>query len=127
MVIAIFVIAVGCSKKINTSKFAGVWSGSYSSEIINISTSFDTGMLHITIDANNNNAIGTLQSLRGGATTMKGVIDPSSGTISMVKFGENNGITIFLEGLNGNLLVDAGSGALTFPWATASRWQATKN
>ena len=120
---------IGCSKNTGTSKFVGTWRGNYSSTMIITNPSvFDTGTLQITIDADHS-AIGTLQSLHGGAPTiMKGTVDISSGVISMSKYAEGNyGIIVFLEGLNGNLSVDSGSGTLTFPWAAISSWQATRN
>ena len=111
-----------------TAKFAGTWSGSYTSTIIATTpAAFDTGTLHITVDAGNS-ATAILQSLHGGVpTTMKGKVDPS-GTVSLSKYGEGgNGIIVFLGGLDGNLSADSGNGTLTFPWATTSTWRVRKN
>lgn len=111
------------------SKYAGTWSGSYSSTIIATNpNTFDTGTLQIVVDANNG-VTGTLQSLHGGApAVMKGGVDPSSGTISLSEYGKGDyGIDVFLAGLNGNLTVESGNGMLVFPWATRSKWQAAKN
>ena len=121
------IAAIGCSKKTDVSKFAGAWNGSYNSAIITL-TGSDTGTVHIVVDANNN-ATGTLQSLRGGTpSVMKGKVDPSSGAISITAYGEENyGVTIFLEALTGTLSGNAGSGTLAFPWATTSEWRATRN
>ena len=129
MVALLLLTAIGCSKHGGGSKFAGTWSGSYNSTIIATNPpAFDTGTLHIAIDASNN-ATGTLQSLRGGASTiMKGTLNPSSGALSIAHYGEgDDGIMVFLLGCNGILSVDAGSGTLTFPWATTSVWRVTKN
>lgn len=129
-IVTLFLVtAIGCSKNSGTSKFAGSWSGSYRSTMKLISPPVpDSGTVYITVDANNS-ATGTLQSLYGGSLTiMTGTVDPSSGAISLYKYGEGNyGIMTFLEALNGNLSGNSGSGTLAFPWATTSEWQATKN
>jgi hypothetical protein len=127
--ILFFITAIACSKNTGTSKFAGTWSGTYSSAMTLINPPvFDTGTVQIAVGANNS-ATGTLQSLHGGTQIiMKGTVDPSSGSISLFEYGVGNyGANIFLEGLNGNLSADQGGGNLTFPWATTSRWWATKN
>jgi hypothetical protein len=129
VVILIFICAIGCSKDTGASKFAGTWSGSYSStRIITNPPDFDTGTLRLVVDANNS-ATGTLQSIKLGDTTiMTGTVDPSSGTISLFKYGEGNyGIAIFLIGLNGYLSDGSGSGTLAFPWASTSNWRVIKN
>jgi hypothetical protein len=128
-VILLFITAISCSKNTGSSKFEGAWSGSYSStRIISNPPFFDTGTLHLAVDANNS-VTATLQSfLIGDTIIIKGTVDPSSGAMSLYKYGEGNyGIMIFLEALNGNLSVDSGSGTLAFPWASTSEWRAAKN
>lgn len=127
--ILFLISAVGCSKSADRSKFAGSWSGSYSTTIIATHPpTFDTGTVHITVGADNS-ATGTMQSLHGGVPSMmKGAVDPSTGIISLSQYGDGDyGISVFLVGLNGNLSIDTGSGTLAFPWATTSKWRATKN
>jgi hypothetical protein len=124
----LLIFAAGCAKSNGESKYAGHWSGTYSSTILNTNPAdFDTGTVFITVDAKNN-AICTLQSLTGGTSVLKGSVDPGTGVISTSKYGEGDyGITVFLEGLGGNLSTNSGSGTLGFPWATRSSWQAAKN
>lgn len=125
--ILFLIAAIGCTKHTATSKFAGAWSGSYSSRLVGINPPiFDTGSLHITVDGNNS-ATGTLQSLQGGTPTiMKGTVDPSSGAIS-IGTGNVGGDPLVFFGLSGTLSLDSGSGTLGYPWATTSGWWATKN
>jgi len=91
---------LGCSKNTARSRFAGTWIGTYSSSIKNITPpDSDSGSVQIVVD-NSNNATGTLQSIHGWTTIMKGKVDPSSGTISISKSGEGDyGMITFLEGL----------------------------
>ena len=113
-IVALFLItAISCSKKTATSQFAGTWTGTYSSRLVEPNPPiFDTGTLKIVVDANNS-ATGNLLSLQGGAPTiMKGTVDPSSGAIS-IGTGE----------VGGNPLVFT----LGYPWATTSGWWVTKN
>lgn len=132
IVIPLLIVAASCSKFKSTSHptasaFEGVWTGTYSSTML-ATPGFDTGTVQITIDAGNN-ATATLQSLHGGnPAIMKGPVDPSTGVISVACYGQGtDGVVVFLEGLNGSLAIDSGSGTIAFPWATASRWQAGKN
>jgi hypothetical protein len=127
--ILLLMTATSCSKNMGASKYAGSWSGSYSTMVTATYPPYlDTGSLLITVDAKNN-ATGILQPLRGGMPAkLQGTVSPASGTISMSEHGiGNDGANVFLEGLNGNLSMDSANGTLTFPWATASRWQAIKN
>lgn len=121
------ITVISCSKHTATSKFAGAWSGTYSSRLVEINPPiFDTGTLKITVDANNN-AAGTLQSLQGGSpTSMHGTVDPSSGAISIGTGNVGGNPNVFF-GLSGTLSLDTGSGILGYPWATTSGWWATKN
>ena len=125
--ILFLITATGCSRSTNTSKFAGNWSGTYSSRLVEINPPiFDTGSLTIAVDANNS-ATGTLQSLHGGAPTiMKGTVDPSSGAIS-IGTGNVGGNQFAVFGLGGTLSADSGTGTLGYPWAITSGWWATKN
>jgi hypothetical protein len=127
VVILFLITAISCSKKTASSKFAGAWSGTYSSRLVEVNPPiFDTGTLKITVDANNS-ATGTLQSLHGGSPTiMHGTVDPSSGAISMGT-GNIEGNPLVFFGLGGTLSTDSGSGTLGYPWATTSGWWATKN
>jgi hypothetical protein len=121
--ILLLITAISCSKHTATSKFAGTWSGTYSSRLVEANAPiFDTGTLKIVVDANNS-ATGTLHSLKGGSTTiMHGTVDPSSGAISI---GTGNVMVVF--GLGGTLSTNTGSGALGYPWATTSGWWVSKN
>jgi hypothetical protein len=128
-IVGLFLItAAGCAKSNGASKYAGHWSGTYSSTILSTNpANFDTGTVFIAVDANSN-AICTLQSLNGGTSVLKGSVDPGTGVISTSKYGEGDyGSTVFLEGLGGDLSADSGSGTLGFPWASRSNWQAAKN
>jgi hypothetical protein len=127
VVILFLITAISCSKKTATSKFAGAWSGTYSSRLVMPNPPvFDTGTLTIAVDANNS-ATGSLQSLHGGTPTiMKGTVDPSSGVIS-IGTGEVGGNPNVFFGLSGTLSTDSGTGILGYPWATTSGWWATKN
>ena len=126
LVVLLFLIsAVSCSKKTATSQFAGTWSGTYSSRLVEINPPiFDTGTLKIVVDANNT-ATGTLQSLHGGSPTiMHGTVDPSSGAISI---GTEGGNVMAFFGLGGTLSTNSGTGTLGYPWATTSGWWVSKN
>jgi hypothetical protein len=124
--ILLLITAMGCSKHTATSKFAGVWSGTYSSRLVEPNPPiFDTGTLKITVDGNNS-ATGTLQSLQGGSPTiMHGTVDPSSGAISISTGDEGGNVNVFF-GLGGTLSSDSGSGTLGYPWATTSGWWVSK-
>lgn len=127
VVILLLITAISCSKKTATSKFAGTWSGTYSSRLVEVNPPlFDTGTLKIVVDASNS-ATGTLQSLRGGSpTSMHGTVDPSSGAISIGTGDEGGNVNVFF-GLSGTLSADTGTGVLGYPWATTSGWWATRN
>jgi hypothetical protein len=125
--ILLLLTALGCTKHTSTSKFAGAWSGTYSSRLVMSNPPmFDTGTLKITVDANNS-ATGTMQSLKGGSPTiMHGTVDPTSGAISMGT-GNPGGNAMVFFGLGGTLSTDSGSGTLGYPWATISGWWVSKN
>jgi hypothetical protein len=127
--ILFLITAVGCSKHTATSIFAGTWSGTYSSRLVEANPPiFDTGTLTIVVNANNS-ATGTLQSLHGGSpTSMHGTVDPSSGAISIGTGNEGGNVNVFF-GLGGTLSTSSGTGTgtLGYPWATTSGWWATKN
>jgi hypothetical protein len=127
VVILLLISALSCSKKTATSQFAGTWSGTYSSRLVEINPPiFDTGTLKIIVAANNG-ATGTLQSLHGGSPTiMHGTVDPSSGAIS-IGTGNPGGNVMAFFGLGGTLSTDTGSGTLGYPWATTSGWWVSKN
>jgi hypothetical protein len=126
--ILLLITAISCSKHTATSKFAGTWSGTYSSRLVEINPPiFDTGTLKIVVDANNSTT-GTLQSLQGGSpTTMHGTVDPSSGEIS-IGIGNPGGNVMVFFGLGGTLSTSSGtgSGTLGYPWATTSGWWVSK-
>jgi len=127
VVILFLITAISCSKKTANSIFAGTWSGTYSSRLVETNPPiFDTGTLKIVVDANNS-ATGTLQSLQGGSpTTMHGTVDPSSGAISISTGDVGGNVNVFF-GLGGTLSTDSGSGTLGYPWATTSGWWVSKN
>jgi hypothetical protein len=127
VVILLLITAISCSKKTATSQFAGTWSGTYSSRLVEINPPiFDTGTLKIVVDANNG-ATGTLQSLHGGSPIiMHGTVDPSSGAISIGIGNPGGNVMVFFE-LSGTLSTDSGAGTLGYPWATTSGWWASKN
>jgi hypothetical protein len=127
VVILFLIFAISCSKKTATSQFAGTWSGTYSSRLVEVNPPiFDSGTLKIVVDANNS-ATGTLQSLHGGSPTiMHGTVDPSSGAIS-IGIGNPGGNVMVFFGLGGTLSTDTGSGTLGYPWATTSGWWVSKN
>ena len=127
IILLLIITAIGCSKNTGMLKIVSTWSGTYSSTIKNLPQDFDSGTLNITVYANNS-ATGTLQSINGYAPViLKGAVN-SSGDISISKYGEGDfGMTVFLESLNGKLYVDSAGGILSFPWASTSQWQATKN
>jgi hypothetical protein len=127
VVILFLISAISCSKKTATSKFAGTWSGTYSSRLVEANPPlFDTGTLKIVVDANNS-ATGTLQSLQGGSPIiMHGPVDPSSGAIS-ISTGDTGGSIYAVFGLGGTLSTESGSGSLGYPWATTSGWWVSKN
>jgi hypothetical protein len=98
VIILLLITAISCSRKTASSKFAGTWSGTYSSRLIEANPPlFDTGTLKIVVDANNS-ATGTLQSLHGGSTTsMHGTVDPSSGAISIGTGDEGGNVNVFFD------------------------------
>jgi hypothetical protein len=128
LVVLLFLISVlSCSKKTATSQFAGTWSGTYSSRLVEPNPPiFDTGTLKIIVDANNT-ATGTLQSLHGGSPTiMQGTVNPTSGAISIGTGNPGGNVMVFF-GLGGTLSTNSGTGTLGYPWATTSGWWVSKN